>query len=593
MAFGSKEDKYRLISLEELAQHNTPESAWLAIKQKNQQEWSVYDFTEFLESHPGGEGILLVYAGRDGSSVYNAKHGDFRITQQRDVTKVGILDPCTVTEAFAKTGSVVRPTKTRKNPPNSDRMDIDTVEPSSAEKRKVNFDKDSEYADEVEEEAEEVPAKKAKTTPAKFVFGPDKNLEAGKKITGRPRGRPRKQTTNPTASESPTKPVSPVKQTDSTPARKRGRPAKIKHEVTDDNSNTVSTFKEDPTTQPEEPVQPGTTFWDTGPNMYARARKAGFNPNPTGPWKGPSRDDIAILRDRLSGVDSSKKRETEELAKAKELGDYKSGLVTGTFIQNARGFFIPVPGYEPFLSSVEKCNGIVGAAFLESQKTGEDPVVVQRKLERVTRKDSMSVEGVDSEDDYDVGGVNVISKAAARGRGRGNRSRGRGGVDRTAKEPKIEPPAYTGLFAPFSRRKESPCESITSNVSNPFGTIPATIQQPGHLGGGNGLFGPGQAAGGFGDTTTAPNQQIVQQKPGLFAHERGTSFAAPPTSSYNTGITVCPGSSYSSGVHSNLFAAFGPFKGSTVHPTPADPVNGGSGSTSGAGSMGRVCKRPW
>lgn len=54
MNLSKAQDKYRLISLTELAQHNTADSAWLAVKRRNHSEWEVWDFTNFLSIHPGG-----------------------------------------------------------------------------------------------------------------------------------------------------------------------------------------------------------------------------------------------------------------------------------------------------------------------------------------------------------------------------------------------------------------------------------------------------------------------------------------------------------------------------------------------------------
>jgi hypothetical protein len=54
MNFRKSQDKYRFIPLSELAQHNTADSAWLAIKRRNHPDWEVWDFTTFLGLHPGG-----------------------------------------------------------------------------------------------------------------------------------------------------------------------------------------------------------------------------------------------------------------------------------------------------------------------------------------------------------------------------------------------------------------------------------------------------------------------------------------------------------------------------------------------------------
>mmetsp|Transcript_76945 Transcript_76945/g.94410 ORF Transcript_76945/g.94410 Transcript_76945/m.94410 type:complete len:87 (+) Transcript_76945:42-302(+) len=47
------------ITMKEVSKHNTKEDAWVVI------DGMVYDVTEFIEEHPGGEGVLIAYAGTD------------------------------------------------------------------------------------------------------------------------------------------------------------------------------------------------------------------------------------------------------------------------------------------------------------------------------------------------------------------------------------------------------------------------------------------------------------------------------------------------------------------------------------------------
>lgn len=58
----------RVITLSELKSHNTRSSAWVAIRGK------VYDITEFISRHPGGDEVLLFAAGKDATTVFETYH---------------------------------------------------------------------------------------------------------------------------------------------------------------------------------------------------------------------------------------------------------------------------------------------------------------------------------------------------------------------------------------------------------------------------------------------------------------------------------------------------------------------------------------
>lgn len=67
-----KKTELRLISLDEIAWHDTPDDCWFAIYDY------VYDCTSFIRDHPGGDDVLLDYAGRDATLAFiGAGHSKF------------------------------------------------------------------------------------------------------------------------------------------------------------------------------------------------------------------------------------------------------------------------------------------------------------------------------------------------------------------------------------------------------------------------------------------------------------------------------------------------------------------------------------
>uniref|UniRef100_A0A914CK31 Cytochrome b5 heme-binding domain-containing protein n=1 Tax=Acrobeloides nanus TaxID=290746 RepID=A0A914CK31_9BILA len=55
----------RIISTEEVEEHNSENSVWIILNDK------VYDVTQFLLEHPGGEDVILQQAGLDATEAFN------------------------------------------------------------------------------------------------------------------------------------------------------------------------------------------------------------------------------------------------------------------------------------------------------------------------------------------------------------------------------------------------------------------------------------------------------------------------------------------------------------------------------------------
>ncbi|XP_063989124.1 cytochrome b5-like [Diachasmimorpha longicaudata] len=58
---------YPTYTLEEVACHNgkLETGLWIVIKD------TVYDVTEYIDKHPGGQELILEYAGKDATSAFN------------------------------------------------------------------------------------------------------------------------------------------------------------------------------------------------------------------------------------------------------------------------------------------------------------------------------------------------------------------------------------------------------------------------------------------------------------------------------------------------------------------------------------------
>ena len=95
----SSDRKLKKIAMKKVATHNFrggSKSIWVVVFDK------VYDVTNFLEEHPGGEEILLEYGGKDATKVFEDIVGhsvdaremmsEYLIGELRQEDKKGIVD---------------------------------------------------------------------------------------------------------------------------------------------------------------------------------------------------------------------------------------------------------------------------------------------------------------------------------------------------------------------------------------------------------------------------------------------------------------------------------------------------------------------
>ncbi|CAG9566691.1 unnamed protein product [Danaus chrysippus] len=61
---GAPEARDRILTLAEISHHDTRDDCWVVIYDR------VYDISTFLYEHPGGDEIMLEYAGRDASTAF-------------------------------------------------------------------------------------------------------------------------------------------------------------------------------------------------------------------------------------------------------------------------------------------------------------------------------------------------------------------------------------------------------------------------------------------------------------------------------------------------------------------------------------------
>jgi cytochrome b involved in lipid metabolism len=52
-----------------VAEHNTPDDCWLVINN------NIYNFTDYIANHPGGEKNITDYCGQDATAAFDTKGG--------------------------------------------------------------------------------------------------------------------------------------------------------------------------------------------------------------------------------------------------------------------------------------------------------------------------------------------------------------------------------------------------------------------------------------------------------------------------------------------------------------------------------------
>ncbi len=73
-------------TLAQVATHNSAASCWTTIN------GNVYDLTQWIGQHPGGEGAILSICGIDGTSAFEGQHGDQgRPNAMLATFKIGVL----------------------------------------------------------------------------------------------------------------------------------------------------------------------------------------------------------------------------------------------------------------------------------------------------------------------------------------------------------------------------------------------------------------------------------------------------------------------------------------------------------------------
>jgi len=77
----------KVIPLSEFSKHNTPDDCWMAINGK------VYNVTNFIEQHPGGEEVILEHGGTDATVPFDEIGHSDQAVEMLDDLYVGEGNP--------------------------------------------------------------------------------------------------------------------------------------------------------------------------------------------------------------------------------------------------------------------------------------------------------------------------------------------------------------------------------------------------------------------------------------------------------------------------------------------------------------------
>jgi cytochrome b involved in lipid metabolism len=79
------ESGLRILSLEDVSYHCQPHDAWMVVYDR------IYDVTEYLRRHPGGEEVMLEYVGYDATMAFRGVGHSAAATRAMAKFLIGIL----------------------------------------------------------------------------------------------------------------------------------------------------------------------------------------------------------------------------------------------------------------------------------------------------------------------------------------------------------------------------------------------------------------------------------------------------------------------------------------------------------------------